>query len=367
MLDDLRQPRPHHVLIDIAPVLNALASLATVADAGQSPGISQWAVQTSERLSETEWVSHRILSDWIGSEALGNLLRDEEALTSFPAYLEALARIDPEDLRNRLVYWMAARPSSRLNYKPVPGVDDPLSLLQSPEDLLAFLEQPDVDPEKRQMGVLTHGYLVDPPRLQGFVTAYLAHFWDEHLKEEWRQNLSELEEAVSGFRESDVTGMTHFEVIETITGRDLRGVYRPEVLQSYSTLRFIPSPHCGPYVMKTSDGQELRIAFGAQQIRRPFRAFDETAGDYLVPRMKALADETRLEIILLLRGAGELGTQDIIDRLNLSKSAASRHLRQLYATGMVDVRVDEDGLSKYYRLNRAKASQLQEMLGRLLG
>lgn len=366
MLDDLRQPRPRHVLVDVAPVLNAFASLATVADAAQSPGIGRWAVETGESLSETEWASHRILCDWIGSEALGNLLRDEEALSSFPAYVEAMARLDPEVLRDRILYWMTARPGSRLNYKPIPNVDDPLSLLRSPDALLAFWEHPDMDREKRQMGILVHGYLVDPPRLQGFITAYLAHFWEVHLKEEWEQSLPELKEAVSGFRESDVAGMTHFEVIEAITRRNLRGVYRPDVLQSYATLRFIPSPHCGPYVMKTSDGEELRIAYGAQV--RPHRgAVEDTGGDQLVLQMKALADETRLEIIQLLRGAGELGTQEIIDRLNLSKSAASRHLRQLYATGMVDVRVDEDGLSKYYSLNRAKASQLQGMLGRLLG
>ena len=89
--------------------------------------------------------------------------------------------------------------------------------------------------------------------------------------------------------------------------------------------------------------------------------------DRLMERLKALGDESRLEIIQLLKAEGELGTQEINDRFGLSKSAASRHIRQLVANGIIDVRVDEDGLSKFYRLNPAFMAQMQDMIGKLLG
>jgi DNA-binding transcriptional ArsR family regulator len=195
----------------------------------------------------------------------------------------------------------------------------------------------------------------------------MNHFWETYLKEEWERRLPELEEAVEGYKQIDVSGMNHFEVIEAITRRNVRGVFRPEVLQDIDVLRFIPSPHSGPYILKTGDGEELQISFGAYQLGERVRGIGAFEGTHVVDRLKAVGDETRLEIIRALKAEGELRTQEIIDRFGLSKSAASRHMRQLVATGIVDVRIDEDGLSKFYRLNQAFVGQFQEMLGKLLG
>jgi DNA-binding transcriptional ArsR family regulator len=367
MLDNLHHTQPSRVLIDLAPALNALYSFTTVADADQSPGISEWSVQTRAKLTEEEWEKHQILSKWIGVEALGNVVQDEAAYASFSAYLEALCALDAEALRNELLYWMVARPGHRLSYKPVQEVKDHLSLLESWESFWAFHDYADVTDEKRAVGRQVFEYFVAPPTLQTLITSYLEHFWEEYTKTEWKRNLPQLEEALARFEQIDVTGMGHFEVIEAITHRNLRGAYRPEVLQSYSTLRFMPSPHSGPYIMKTCKGPEMRIAFGARHFRELARGAEAMDSARVVEQMKALADETRLEIIRTLKAEGELGTPDIIERLNLSKSAASRHLRQLYATGIIDARVEEDGLSKYYRLNPAAVGRMQVLLGNLLG
>lgn len=367
MLDNLGHPQPSQVLVDIAPALNALYSLTTVAEARQSPGIGDWAVQTRDALSEGEWEKHKIIAHWIGAEALGNVVGGGAALDSFSAYLQALAAKDAGDLRDELLYWMMARPGARLNFKHMPDVENPLSLLESEEAYLAFYGHPDLVEEKRLAARQVYAYLVDPPALHSLIVDYLGFFWSEHLEAEWERILPQLEEALRGFEKIDFTGMSHFEVIEAVTRRNLRGTFRPEVLQSYATLRFIPSAHSGPYILKTSDGQELRINFGAHYLRELVRDVQEKDGVYIVEQMRALADETRLEILQMLRTEGELGTQEIIERLDLSKSAASRHLRQLYATGIVDMRVDEDGLSKYYRINQAKAGEMQALFGKLLG
>ena len=69
----------------------------------------------------------------------------------------------------------------------------------------------------------------------------------------------------------------------------------------------------------------------------------------LLVRLSALADDTRLRILALLAEADELDTRAIQEALDLSKSAASRHLRQLTASGYVIVRQHEK--INFYRLN----------------
>jgi DNA-binding transcriptional ArsR family regulator len=368
MLDALYPPLPSRVIVDVAPVHNALLSLISVADARDSPGISEWAVQTREALSQEEWEKHRLLASWIGIEPLGNIVESPEALASFPAYLQALASQDATSLRDALLYWMVTRPSSRLLYKPSPPqVDDPLSLLESEQAFFSFFGFHCKEEEEKEALRHLYSYSIDPAALQSLLTRYLDHFWQTHLKEEWDRVLPELEEAVAAFDKIDTTGMSHFEVIETVARRNLRGVYRAEVLSSYDTLRFIPSFHIGPYVLRFSDGQELRIVFNAHHLLAIARRGEGTDHAYVLDRLKALGDETRLEIIRLLKSQGELGTQEIIDRLGLSKSAASRHLRQLCANNIVELRVDEDGIRKYYRLDPSVRSEMHTMFDRLLG
>jgi DNA-binding transcriptional ArsR family regulator len=125
--------------------------------------------------------------------------------------------------------------------------------------------------------------------------------------------------------------------------------------------------HLGPYVLQTGFKKELRITFGAYRLSKLNPGTVSTDAAHIANQMKALADETRLEIIQMLKREGEKGTQEIIDRFQLSKSAASRHMRQLYSNGVVIIRKDEDGLSKFYRLNPQFLDQMQEMLKGLVG
>jgi len=263
---------------------------------------------------------------------------------------------------------MVTQPSTHLLYKPSPPqVDEPLLLLESEQAFFSFFGRHCKGEEEEGALHQLYLYLNDPTSLQSLLTRYHEHFWQTYLKEEWERMLPELEEAVAAFDRIDTTGMNHFEVIETIARRNLRGVCRGEVLSTYDTLRFIPSFHCGPYILRFSDGQELRIVFNAHHLLDLARRGEGADHTYVLDRLKALGDETRLEIIRLLKSQGELGNQEIIDRLGLSKSAASRHLRQLRANNIVDLRVDEDGIRKYYRLDPSFGREMHTMLDRLLG
>ncbi len=63
---------------------------------------------------------------------------------------------------------------------------------------------------------------------------------------------------------------------------------------------------------------------------------------------KALSEDTRLEILALLFRHGELCVCDVEAILRVTQSKASRHLRYLQATGLVDGR--RDGLWMRYRI-----------------
>ena len=75
---------------------------------------------------------------------------------------------------------------------------------------------------------------------------------------------------------------------------------------------------------------------------------------------KALADETRLQILWLLMGKEELCVCDLMTVLGITQSKASRHLRYLYHLGLVTDR--REGLWMYYSLSVAAASQGDRLL-----
>lgn len=63
---------------------------------------------------------------------------------------------------------------------------------------------------------------------------------------------------------------------------------------------------------------------------------------------KALADETRLQMLALLLRRGEMCVCDFVAVLEITQSKASRHLRYLRNAGLVRDR--RDGLWVYYRV-----------------
>ena len=64
---------------------------------------------------------------------------------------------------------------------------------------------------------------------------------------------------------------------------------------------------------------------------------------------KALSDETRLQIMILLLEQEELCVCDFVGALGQTQSKVSRHLRYLYNTGLVEDR--REGLWMHYRIS----------------
>lgn len=76
----------------------------------------------------------------------------------------------------------------------------------------------------------------------------------------------------------------------------------------------------------------------------------------------ALSDETRLQLIDLLRG-GERCVCDLTDALDAQQSRLSFHLRVLKDAGLVTDR--RDGRWAYYALNRDAFRELEGFVGEL--
>lgn len=71
----------------------------------------------------------------------------------------------------------------------------------------------------------------------------------------------------------------------------------------------------------------------------------------LAATFKALSDETRLQIVILLLDGDELCVCDVVGTLGLTQSKASRHLRYLFNAGLVDDR--REGTWMHYSLAEA--------------
>ncbi|MBM4352409.1 MAG: metalloregulator ArsR/SmtB family transcription factor [Deltaproteobacteria bacterium] len=80
----------------------------------------------------------------------------------------------------------------------------------------------------------------------------------------------------------------------------------------------------------------------------------------LARAFKALADETRLQMMALILCEGELCVCDCMQVLDISQSKASRHLRYLANAGLLDDR--RETVWVYYRV----ASQLDADRSRLV-
>jgi DNA-binding transcriptional ArsR family regulator len=137
-----------------------------------------------------------------------------------------------------------------------------------------------------------------------------------------------------------------------VLGRDLREEEEEHwqlMFEQIERLILVPSAHLGPYFGKFRSGDTLWVLFGARipegaQVHAP----DLSRAEILI-RINGLADDTRLHILKLVSEEGELRSQDIMTRVELSQSAVSRHLKQLSATGYLNERRCEG--AKCYTLN----------------
>ncbi|MCP4419549.1 MAG: winged helix-turn-helix transcriptional regulator [Chloroflexi bacterium] len=126
--------------------------------------------------------------------------------------------------------------------------------------------------------------------------------------------------------------MTSLEAARTVVGQELPEHWE-KLLGDEKTkpkqVVFVPSAHIGPYLGTFKPNGVLWLLFGARLPEGTAVTSPDLSRSELLVRFNALADNTRLRILQIIREEGEQCSQDIINQLGLSQSAASHHLKYL--------------------------------------
>lgn len=349
--DFILAPSTVKVRFSVAPVINFTSYISLLTQVGELSGFSRWVEDTYAALPPERLEKHKIFTHVLYDAANFSAYREN---IDIPDFLEKVRTQDPVEVRDRLLEHLGPVQdliADRQRY--LDAVQETLGKKYASKGM-----ELDLSPFEN-----VHPLLSDPPALLEFVAEHLQYMWETYIKDEWAQDLPTLEESVRAFSQLDYSGQTALEAARNVTGRDLTGIW--DALDSATELIFVPSMHIGPYVSPYSvEDNQIYLIFGARVPQGiPSRSSDLSRSELLV-RLNALADDTRLQILELLTQNEELCAQDIMNELNLSQSSASRHLRQLTATGYLAERRRE--VAKCYSLKLDQVDATLRSLKRFL-
>ena len=332
------------VNFSLAPAYNAIGSLSLLDMAEDFSGLGEWVYRTAAAMSPEQSRTNRLVLH----DAYVHLA--DAVWPSFQIWLDAVASRNATAMRDRaLQAWVAEVGVNSPGELPTPAelLSDRGAYLSVVESHLRAAGKP----YDRQFWEEMHNLLNDPPVRQKLIVAHLSEMWEELLASEWEGNVATLEGSIAAFRSLDFTGLTAAEALSKVVLRAQIPQESMDWLARLERIHFIPSAHTGPYLvhLRSLDSTTARFLYGARVPEgAPARAPALSRSELLM-RLNALANDTRLRILELLAQAGELSTPDVIPQLELSQSAASRHLEHLTATGYLNSRRNQS--TNRYRLN----------------
>jgi len=328
------------VLDEVAIVSN---SLKMIKAEEFHDGLHEWIRETAFKLTPEQSKLNERIAHFIDHFVV------ESGASTFPEFIESIDNLSTDTVYDCSLHWLR-------KLDDYPGDDN---LLADIEDYMAYVEQATAtkmskkgEEFHREWWEVEWQVLQAPEQFLGDVKGHLQFMWDTYLESEWKRVKPMLEEAVNAFNEIDYDGMTAHDAIETVTGRNMRGKdFFEERLEKTEKLIFMPSAHLGPYISwgATPDESTMLFFFGARPPKNAKVKSTALSRSELLVRLNALADETRLKILEMLTEQDELCAQDFITGLDLSQSSASRHLRQLTASGYLSERRRD--VAKCYSIN----------------
>jgi len=334
------------------PIL--LHSLGLLSESDNLSGLPDWVYKTQQALSEAQRYDNRLC------DLLTPSPTQASTSLSFPQYLHQIESSDPLTLRDEALRWLQGD-------SHFPGME---AALADEADFLALVRQhysaKGAEMEERLWRDV-YAHLIQPQRAKERLLAHLHAMWEDFLRPEWGRIDRQLQEVVKAHSTISYDGQPWGDIIEQVTNRDMRQQERlAEYFASATNLTFIPTPHLGPYITYYLDDQsdEIILFFGARLPRSGARSADFDRAELLV-RLNALADDTRLRMVEMLAQREEICAQDFMSLLDLSQSSASRHLRQLTASGFLTERRRD--VSKCYSLNRERLADTLKVLGQFVG
>lgn len=342
----------------IEPALNAFNSLSLLNKADYLYGLDEWVARTLAAMSPDELHRHRLVF-W----GLYYAIEPKRSYPTFSAYLTDLERQTPETLRQRVFDAYARFPvlaAVREDASHVPAPTDVPSLLADGATYLKYLgERFKRDFYDDAVELESHQWLNRPADMKELLITHMRGVWASYMEPEWERVWRLLQDCVDAYRQINFGGLSNLQAMEQVVGREVDEHWR-QILERANRVVFVPSAHVGPYQMKIETDEALYVVFGARQPRGVPGGSSDLSRSELLVRLMTLADDTRLRMLHLLAQRGEMCSPDIIRELNLSQSAASRHLQQLSATGYLSERRREG--AKCFSLN---ADQIDDTFGAL--
>ena len=331
------------IQIGLEPTLNALQSLLLLTQADDLSGLGDWVIRTDQALSQEQRQRHFLVM--IG---FYNIVIPHRSWSNFASYLEQLKSMSPLQMRDTLMETYLKMPCKQGTTDDLQNAKE--TALASQENYLQFLrerfDEMHIFPEVEKQA---YRYLQDPPVMKDLVVSHLQSMWDQFLAPEWQRVKPMLQESVEAFRRLDYSGLSKLEAARLITGHKFDEEKWITHMDMAEQVLFVPNSHIGPYTGVFHVKDKLVLFFGARHPDGVFQEAPDLSRAEILVRLSALADDSRLRILKYISENGEQRSQDIMQALDLSQSAASRHLKQLSATGYLNERRCEG--AKCYDLN----------------
>jgi DNA-binding transcriptional ArsR family regulator len=344
--DLLAPPTTLTITFAVNPAVILLDSLSLLQQASQSSGFSPWIGEVAARMTPAQRGENALLLGhfYDGFYAIASR-RDQ----SFPEFIALLEDLAPQDLVDASLTWL------RLD-EGFPGLGAPAAFVEFVRARYAAKGHEDFD----AAGWGEAARLMQrPAALKERAIAHLQTMWDAYLAAEWDRTQLMVEESAAAFRAMNYQFNDGFEAIEVVANRNLReNEHMAAQMGQIERITFMPSPHIGPYILWRQEPNEpsVGILFGVRMPQNSPAGSTRLMRAELLMRLGALADETRLTILRMLAEEGELCAQEFITRLDLSQSSASRHLRQLSASGFISERRRD--VAKCYSLNPDRLGEM---------
>jgi hypothetical protein len=352
MPDLVEEPSPIEVNFCVSLAHSLLATVSLVCAVPSFEGLGDWLLEARAKLVPAQLAELCLLVGFPGhiqrfsAELAASLPADAPELdqAGLMAHLEAI----PGDEYSQMALRALARGST-----PRPSGDELRTLMDKPAEWAGYLAQigSEVAPE------VVAGLVRDGEELKSLWLSALERFWNDVYSTEFEATRPLMERSVA-FQQSRPRPTSFDNLFVKVTGR-LAPERITQVLPTVERVTFVPSCYVGPYVAYTHFDSELILYYNCRSAPVDEAGAGSEVTTALYPPLKALADETRLEILNLLRDR-ELYAQEIVEHLGISQPAVSRHLALMAAAGVLRIR--REGNAKYYALSRETLARLAESI-----
>jgi len=334
-------------------------ALGLVVSAPSMEGFDQWVYATHTALppelkEDIEQVLILIQKCGVMIQMINELSPGDPAHRDFGAFVEWINSFSQHDMQQLIEGALAALAGVCCEDEAV----SPPSLDET-EELKAVLGVK-IGPEKLDR---TIQLLRNPGELKAQFISVATRFWEQFYRQEFQRCLPLMDRSVGHHRRRNY-GADFSTIFSAVSGRRVPEDY--EGWEDAEQVVFIPSCHIGPYVifnLVKEPSVTLTVVFNCRPTGVPEGERASGVQD-LFPPLKALADETRLQILSILDGR-ELYAQEIVAHLDISQSAVSRHLKLMVTGGLLTVRKRDS--MKYFSINEQVLDVVADRLGRFRG